>query len=66
LSEERTNSGLNGKLSVILSIKFRRIKQILRILNSKPIRQKEMGEYGKVAELRYGRIREAERNIEEL
>lgn len=66
LSEERNQFRAKWQIERGIIDKIQKNKNDIETFKQEADTAERNGDYGKVAELRYGRIREAERNIEEL
>ncbi len=66
LNEERTKLRAKWQSEKQLVNQIQTGKQDIESLKQEADQAERMGDYGKVAEIRYGRIREAEKKIEEL
>ena len=66
LNEERTKLRAKWQSEKKLVDEIQSDKQKIEILKFEADQAERMGDYGKVAEIRYGRIRDAEKRIEDL
>ncbi len=66
LNEERKNLRAKWQSEKDIIIKIQTIKQQIENFKIEAEQAERQGDYGKVAEIRYGRIKEAERNLEDL